>query len=847
MRINNVLVVITPTTNLVELEKQKTDFDSLPYDLRRHSNDESIRRNGMDNETFYNVLKAFILYNQDTKDTKFTSDDMSSIVSEALKGSVDRAKLLDKVDEVLSVINTKSHVSKKSKLDFIAGKPNGMFKLKDEICLGSFKDPKAALKELQENIKDAKFKEDNYNTIFMKVPALVEEGFTIDRNYNEKDIFFEKIRQAEEIEKQGMVIICPPNIEFDYKYSLKELEEKFNKYNSLSDNLRDMSDQNSMALFGKDVRYMYASTKVKLISNHYDDSIESIEKTEIDEYRDSVSLEFANVDSDSISRQLKILEGMSILDHGTITESCVAEDIIKIADNKPSTFTLPSICPFFTPEEMSNLSDTIPEDFLEGYKRSCCTGLYEFNYVDKYNKVKELYFEHSQAIIKGNESDIIKLEMDMINLGWNPYVEPNTKNMDFARKRLSKYINENYDFDLIDLTKMSVVKEDIDVENISDLEPVYITLVYTGSPLGKLINKVKHSTYSHAAIGFEDDLKNLYSFNMRGKDHNGISYESLDAYIKDSKDAKLKVIAIFVTKNQKARIRAKLDYFIANHNKTKYDVRNLFRILLNKENGDSFSLKMVCSQFVDSILRAVNIDISGKPNNLVSPDDFDKADNKKMYVVFEGMAIDYDNKRTKLLINAIKLNRASVFKMVELGEAVNLLHNYDILLFKSIQIKESGNGANLLLDKINDLLTPTSVFVEARIPFRVSKDGDVEISLPSKYEEEYQKAHKLLIEYDKTSNTEGMKDELAKLWSINNSIEKKLYGKGKVDKDSLVKTRARILNDFKKYLNVVLKKEKDFSFGTYFKSSPYYDKSISIDNSTLKWTGRLIKSVMTTV
>ena len=49
----------------------------------------------------------------------------------------------------------------------------------------------------------------------------------------------------------------------------------------------------------------------------------------------------------------------------------------------------------------------------------------------------------------------------------------------------------------------------------------------------------------------------------------------------------------------------------------------------------------------------------------------------------------------------------------------------------------------------------------------------------------------------------------------------------------LIDLRARVLNDFKKYLKIVLDSDKEFNFGDYYKNSEYYDSNIMIDKETL--------------
>lgn len=539
--------------------------------------------------------------------------------------------------------------------------------------------------------------------------------------------------------------------------------------------------------------------------------------------------------TDSLELLLRKLELTNLSERSNILESAIAQDILESNIScKRETISshIPSCVPYFTPEEIVSFTENT--EFTEEYKRRCVTGLYDFDYSSQYSKVQELYKQYQST-------PTVELEQEIISLGWNPSVEPNEDNMKIAVRRISKYIDENYDFDIIDLSEAK--SPDIKTTSNPVLYPVFIVLSFTNTFFGKIINKAKHGNYSHASIAFEPDLKHLYTYNFDNKLNKGggLSFESIQDYIKEFKDSRIKVLVVFVDGTAKAKIRAKLDYFISNVEKTRYDVTNLFRIVFDKAGSDLFNLKMICSQFVDAMLRAANIDLTHKSTNLVAPDDFEKVNNNKVFVVFEGFIRDYNPVAVSRKIKALSAKKSNQYKEVELKEAIDLiLHNVDPFLYKSIRI--NNEATNEILDEIVDMVTAEPVIVEAlKLPFSFHKNGDLEINFPDKLEEEYQKSHKLLLQYDEADDMEGMKNELAKLWYLNNIAERKMKGK---KKDDTIKTRARILNDFKKYLGKVLDKEKNFNFTEYFNNSPYYDKSIKIDASTLHWSGRILKSLI---
>ena len=142
---------------------------------------------------------------------------------------------------------------------------------------------------------------------------------------------------------------------------------------------------------------------------------------------------------------------------------------------------------------------------------------------------------------------------------------------------------------------------------------------------------------------------------------------------------------------------------------------------------------------------------------------------------------------------------------------------------------------------------------ESKLPFEFDTKGNIYINKAGNldYNSEYAKCHKLLVNYEKVGNTEGMKTELAKLYYLNNKIETSLFTYNQVlnkdDRAKLVNSRARILNDFNKYIKVVLKKDRNFNFTNYFAKSEYNTDVLVIKKPTLDMTidklGRLLRRI----
>ena len=144
----------------------------------------------------------------------------------------------------------------------------------------------------------------------------------------------------------------------------------------------------------------------------------------------------------------------------------------------------------------------------------------------------------------------------------------------------------------------------------------------------------------------------------------------------------------------------------------------------------------------------------------------------------------------------------------------------------------------------------TSILNEVKqFPIEFDKDGNLIIYKARtgslSYGDEIDDSVQLLETYRNQSNIEGIKYELAKLWYINDCIEKNLKKRLKNEQyKELIDTRAVCLNVFKLNLDFVMKAEKGFNFSDYYNSTPFSDSSIKITSNTLKYTMKAIKGLL---
>ena len=164
--------------------------------------------------------------------------------------------------------------------------------------------------------------------------------------------------------------------------------------------------------------------------------------------------------------------------------------------------------------------------------------------------------------------------------------------------------------------------------------------------------------------------------------------------------------------------------------------------------------------------------------------------------------------------------------------------------FNSTNMTRAYNRANTIYHRS----MTSKLLQEKSIGFEFDARGNLFVKnfLKNKsYQSVYMESHRLLMEYDRAKNIEGMKYELAKMYYLNLKISEDLIKQDRTKKDKeLVKIRARVLNDFHKYLKVVLKNDKQFNFSNYYQRSEFCDDSFVITAPTLKHAGKYAKIAM---
>lgn len=196
------------------------------------------------------------------------------------------------------------------------------------------------------------------------------------------------------------------------------------------------------------------------------------------------------------------------------------------------------------------------------------------------------------------------------------------------------------------------------------LYPVYIVLFYSGTALGKLIKAAAGPHFSHAAISFTEDLTEMYSFGRKsGLNVEAFVVDSIENEAYQRPDTQYAIYMVPATANQYDRMKDRINWFIKNAAKFKYNFSGLFKNYLGISDNPKY--RYFCSQFVADILNVADpAKLYFADPSLVTPENFIYT-TFAQYIV-SGPLSEFDPKHVRkitdvLLAREIK-NRNATFK-----------------------------------------------------------------------------------------------------------------------------------------------------------------------------------------
>lgn len=545
---------------------------------------------------------------------------------------------------------------------------------------------------------------------------------------------FEDVEQAKEWSKNsGYPIIYPTATE-------KELNDLYDNFLSYHLEIRNASDDKSIELFGVTNQQHYEYLK-KAFNGQALSAVPVAESLTGDLLLTHKA--FAMNERVNTSDKAADLLGLLSKKNETYEDALIGNIIDKSVDNYVATHqnlnfdNIPGEdLPFFTPEELidAGVNCANPEDNFYGCEPATdilsenenyqdwmqnytnfCNGCADFNSQDWIKKIRFAF----ASMQKANNKDIYK--QAILSLGWPPESEFTPQNRVIATSRLKDTISSNRvgSVEFIDLTDADT--EDIENMNeasVSDkLKPVYIVLISGKSMFSKAIKKVTKSEYSHAAVSFDPSLHKMWSYGI--DDHSSKKIDLKGGFIQEDIDntlpfQRLAVYAIFLKPDDWDKLKKKVENYIDHAKDTSYSYMNLIVSHLLKINWDR-DLKLVCSQFVDKLLKGIDVDITKIPSSLVSPAALDRAskENKKIYTLFDGRVMQYnDSKIAKIINSLLRTKKAEPIKEMNLIEMTHYLihniHNIDRLR----AFEDSHQNMSQPIKKIYEAMIKPKLYAE---------------------------------------------------------------------------------------------------------------------------------------
>jgi hypothetical protein len=670
-----------------------------------------------------------------------------------------------------------------------------------------------------------------------------DQVFTSEDNEKIKfefDDFGYRKQMSVRLQDDPNVIIIDPFLDNNSpEYTIEELGDKYSNFMALNAKYKRFSNYYSLQLWGYDVNNMYNIMK-NLISPNEDkveDSVETVEES------------FTNINDDNIQPTLDnvlemsmeddklglIREKLKILDRSDLYKKAVCESNTDYIDNYITDDKLlqdlPSVVPYFTPDEMDDL-----------------------NIVNDIKVDPEIYGNTVSEKMKAYNAETDKdrkkiLESEILSLGWNPSVAFTEKNIRFAQKKQEKWLAE-HTFNIIDLTKLKFkpITESFErndkIYDEKGLYPIYIVCSHPKAFSSKVIVAVTKSKYSHAGLSLDSSLNNIATFKYEFKKYSGFNFEGIKDYLDCSDDATICVLGLFVNKETHLKIENIINDFIKNQNKTKYAFGNCINILFNKVKESKDNLSLVCSQFVATVLKLADIKITDKTANLTIPQDFVTIanSNPRIYKVYEGYAKKYDSKKVDNIVREL-LNDSDISELKYTNEMALLEDEYSIDSFRNKIIDNKEAEETLAIAR--DYLTPRAELVTVKPIISINSSDDLDTTI-SNITSEY-KAYLDILNLDSAKNIKDIvEDSISKLYTLCLILDKLIEkSKSEVNCNKIYNLKSEISSTFLKYLRNYNKINPNFDFKTFYLirfSNAKYNTS-STDSIIYTNNGELIKKL----
>ena len=614
------IYIIYPTETLESLNDLWEKFKSQPKSVRKKSDVESYRIFGMDNFDHYMALKD--MYTSQTSNNLYIEESSMDI-----KAKEDRV-----YNHVRMMYN---NIHKSTILN------------------------ESVMSELDLSIKEA-IAEARENEVAIVYPC--DNIDALDNLIGEYYAMTDKDRSISDA-------ICKKHFKMDNEELYYKL--KHNEYTLTESVTPDKVKSNALSFAKKYMKKVMVYEEPKVVMETAFNLYNLLE-TELDRklFEDSITKDIADrevmdndiVDIDIIYNDLPYFTADRMVDLGVFSGTTNCFD--NIADN-------------------TVLEDgTTVKDWFEAYKNNQINYLKEHN-LARVHTLQRLYSDLQELEESGDIDKLNARKQSILELGWDPEVVFSPENRAINDKKVKDFLDKKTKF--IDLR--GITDEDIPgyLENSKGekLYPIFIILVSRKKVISNLIKYFTDSDVSHAAIAFDAELKDTWSFdgtiNLKAEQPlGGFGPEPVEIY----GDHYIEVYCTFIKKKYYENLKYTIEYFKKNKEDFGFDhisfLKYLFGINVNQTN------KFVCSSFTDRMLQVANVNLrnNNEYKKLVSPQKLktDLSINNKIYMLYSGRADEYNGKKVNDLVNAISKN-AEYFSESGLGKDLLLIEDIDTDFF----------------------------------------------------------------------------------------------------------------------------------------------------------------------
>jgi hypothetical protein len=589
----------------------------------------------------------------------------------------------------------------------------------------------------------------------------------------------------------------------DYE-TISDLENDYTNFLNMDDALRHVSDDESIRIFGKDNRERYDEILHKLYSKPdpiYNTVIQSYippdPKVIIDPLDNLFIAREMAKDPDYIKNISRNYFLTNIQENNSIFDiNMDREEISNIIESElqseniwdDSRVVFPALEYNFIKEHLDdNINDLETKKWRNAYFNLMVGSNEEYVKLTEFwkNTIIDLYEKLQQAISLEDKPHIKIFTNNLIAFGWNPAIRPSDSNIDKASELTREQIKtvlKKYEF--YDLTKLDPVNTDSVPDN-ADTKIV---------PFLYIMAIKKNNNYVKFLFSKDKDFSNFIEISiLDGHEYPIISHikSSLEVYIDESID-------VFV-------IPGCWD----NDNEYNSD-SNIMNRFENMANSDNLP----------------NIGSNYKLN----------VDNKGGFKLFLHTIFNYC-----VMWPYLKSSINYIYKIYD-GNVKSYINNPE-------DREQNLKVLYLLKIKCNNAVTGLSESTTNEFPVEFDKDGNLLINKGKNldFEGEYSRTHLALKLYETNINIVGMKYCLCKLWYLNIVLEDKIHD-SKTDKSKVkeyYKSRAKIMNDIKKYTPIILKKDPNFDILKTYQNSPFNNERITIKSSTMFYLYETIKKLLT--